>query len=190
VGVDGQYRVVRLVGRYEVRSHATEEALFITRFARHVSIVTRDRQLTAPRVARDQVLRRSNIDVRYRTTVHEFRGKGELQSVVLRHLDHGSNFELHVAALVFIGLQPNTDFLRGFVELEGDGSITTSLTLVSSVPGVFAGGDARAGSTKQLVSAAGEGAAAALMIREYLRTIKETRSAAGGALRNRSQSAA
>ena len=72
------------------------------------------------------------------------------------------------AAFVFVGLDPNTGFLKGVVDLAGDGFIRTSPTLQTSLPGVFAAGDARAGSTKQLVSAAGEGATAALMIRQYL----------------------
>jgi thioredoxin reductase (NADPH) len=98
---------------------------------------------------------------------------------VLRNLDRGGFEELHPAAVfLFIGLQPNTGLLRGMLELNEAGFILTGPTLETSMPGVFAAGDARAGSTKQLVSAAGEGATAALMIREYLRGIKEARSAA------------
>jgi thioredoxin reductase (NADPH) len=69
---------------------------------------------------------------------------------------------------VFVGLEPNTLFLRGVVDLDEAGFVRTSPTLETSQSGVFAAGDARLGSTKQLVSAAGEGATAALMIRQYL----------------------
>jgi thioredoxin reductase (NADPH) len=155
---------------------ATEEAIFLTKFARHVMIVTRDRELTASRVAREDVLHHPQIEVRHRSTLQEFKGSEKLESVVVRELDTGTTEELRPAAVfLFIGLQPNTDFLRGSVELNGDGFIVTGPTLETSTPGVFAAGDARAGSTKQLVSAAGEGATAALMIREYLRTIREAR---------------
>jgi thioredoxin reductase (NADPH) len=158
---------------------ATEEAVFLTKFASHVTIVTRDAHLTASEVAREDVLHHPQIDVRYHATVQEFRGNGKLETVVLRDLETGATDELHPSAVfLFIGLRPNTGLLRGMLDLNEAGFILTGPTLETSMPGVFAAGDARAGSTKQLVSAAGEGATAALMIREYLRRIKETRSAA------------
>ena len=72
---------------------------------------------------------------------------------------------------MFVGLQPNTGFLADTLMLTEAGFIQTTQTLETTVPGIFAAGDARAGSTKQLVSAAGEGATAALMIRYYLQSI-------------------
>ena len=158
---------------------ATQEAVFLTKFVSHVTIVTHDAYLTASQVAQEDVLRHPQIDIRYRATVQEFRGSGKLDAVVLRDVDTGLAETLHPAAVfLFIGLQPNTGFLSGFLELSEAGFIVTGATLETSLPGVFAAGDARAGSTKQLVSAAGEGAAATLMIRDYLRAAKEGRSAA------------
>ncbi len=158
---------------------ATEEAIFLTRFASHVTIVTRDANLTASEVASEDVRHHPQISVRYRATIQEFRGSGKLETAVLRDLDTGDTEELHPAAVfLFIGLQPNTGLLGSMLELNEAGFIQTGPTLETNMPGVFAAGDARAGSTKQLVSAAGEGATAALMIREYLRGIKEARSAA------------
>jgi len=88
----------------------------------------------------------------------------------------GGEEEAHPAAVfVFIGLQPNTRFLQNVVELTEAGFIATSPTLETNVAGIFAAGDARAGSTKQLVSAAGEGATAALMIRQFLQAAREAR---------------
>jgi len=157
---------------------ATEEAIFLVKFASHVTIVTREAQLTASKVAQDDVLRHPQIGIRYRATIQEFRGSGKLETVVLRDLETGAGEELHPAAVfLFIGQRANTDFLRGAFELNAAGFIVTGATLETSVPGVFAAGDARAGSTKQLVSAAGEGATAALMIREHLRAAKMVRSA-------------
>ena len=69
---------------------------------------------------------------------------------------------------VFIGLQPNTQFLQDTVKMDRWGFILTGDTLVTSVSGIFAAGDARNGSTKQVASAVGEGATAALMVRQYL----------------------
>ena len=157
---------------------ATEEAIFLTKFARRVTIVTRDRELRASQVARDDALHHPQITVRYRSTVQEFRGSGKLESVIVRDLDTGATEELRLGGVfLFIGLQPNTRFLGASLALNEAGLHRDQATLETSMPGVFAAGDARAGSTKQLVSAAGEGATAALMIREYLRTIREARSA-------------
>ncbi len=157
---------------------ATQEAVFLTRFARHVTIVTRGHELTASQVARDDVVQHPQISVRTRASIEEFRGSRSLDSVLVRNLDTDATEELHTSAVfLFIGLRPNTEFLRGSLALNEFGFIVTSPTLETSMPGVFAAGDARAGSTKQLVSAAGEGATVALMIREYLRRIREARSA-------------
>ena len=85
-------------------------------------------------------------------------------SVICQYLE-----ELHpAAAFVFIGLDPNTGFVAESVDLDERGLIVTDMGLQTSMPGVFAAGDVRAGSTKQLASAVGEGAAAAIGIRMFL----------------------
>jgi len=75
------------------------------------------------------------------------------------------------AAFVFIGLSPNSGWLPPEIQRDPAGFIQTKLNLETSLPGVFAAGDVRANSTKQAASAAGEGATAALMIREYLKGV-------------------
>jgi thioredoxin reductase (NADPH) len=72
---------------------------------------------------------------------------------------------------VFIGLDANTGFVKGSVDLDDRGLIVTDMGLQTSLPGVFAAGDVRSGSTKQLASAVGEGAAAAIGIRMYLEAL-------------------
>ncbi len=69
---------------------------------------------------------------------------------------------------MFIGLDPNTEFIKGSVDLDDRGLIATDMGFQTSMPGVFAAGDVRSGSTKQLASAVGEGAGAAIAIRQYL----------------------
>ena len=149
---------------------AGEEGLFLTKFAKKVTMVTIDPELTASDIVARKVKGHPQMKVVYRTTVAEFRGDKRLESVLLKNVDSGETQEVRPAAVfVFIGLQPNTKFLEGNVELDKWGFIVTSLTLETNVPGVFAAGDARAGATKQAASAAGEGATAAIMIREYLK---------------------
>jgi thioredoxin reductase (NADPH) len=95
---------------------------------------------------------------------------GKLPTVVVHDTEKDIDVELHPAALfIYIGIEPNTQFLAGTVDLDERGFIRADATLRTSMPGIFAAGDARSGSTKQLVSAAGEGATAVLMIRDYLK---------------------
>jgi thioredoxin reductase (NADPH) len=103
------------------------------------------------------------------TVVREFRGNGKLSSVVVENTVSGATRELHPAAVfVFVGLSPNTEFVPSALARDAGGFLVTGLDLQTNVPGIFAAGDVRAGSTKQVASAAGEGATAALMIRHYL----------------------
>src|SRR6266511_5765158 len=103
-------------------------------------------------------------------------GSGKLGAIVLKDRESGRTEELHPAgAFVFIGLDPNTGFVKGSVDLDDRGLIVTDMGLQTSMPGVFAAGDVRSGSTKQLASAVGEGAAAAIGIRMYLETLDAKR---------------
>ena len=146
-----------------------QEALFLTRFVSNVSILEFLETPLASSILQEKVARMPNMDVRTRTTVKEFRGDTKLRSVLVEDLRTGQVTEESPGGVfVFIGLNPNTDFLSGTVETDKQGFIVTGPTLETSVPGVFAAGDVRAGSTKQVASAVGEGATAALMIRNFL----------------------
>ena len=147
-----------------------QEGLFLTRFATKVTIVEVTDQLRASRILREKVEGREDMEVFTLTAVQEFKGDGsKLTSVEVKDLKTGEIRALTPAGVfVFIGLQPGTGFLDGAVDLDNFGFIRTSLAMETSLEGVFAAGDCRTASTKQVVSAAGEGATAALMIREYL----------------------
>ena len=148
---------------------AGEEGIFLTKFARKVTICTRDVKLSASKVVVEKVEQHPQIEVLSGVTPHEFKGSGKLETVVLRDTRTGELREIHPSGVfVFIGLTPNTSIIKGTVNLDERGFIQTSPTLETSVPGVFAAGDCREGSTKQAASAAGEGAAVALAIRRYV----------------------
>jgi thioredoxin reductase (NADPH) len=148
---------------------ALEEGLFLTKFANRVRIVQREPELTASRLLQDKVNNDPRLVVHRSTEVVEFGGKGRLESVRLRD---GATGEEQVvtprAAFVFIGLDPNTEFLRDTLDLDARGFVADKGGFKTSMPGVFAAGDVRRGSTKQLGSAVGDGIAALLAIREYL----------------------
>jgi len=153
-----------------------EEGLFLTQFVDRVTIVQRGDRLTANKLLQDKVMMTPEMEVLLNREVVEFRpkddGGGKLGAVVLKDRETGDTEELHPAgAFVFIGLDPNTGFVEGSVDLDDRGLIVTDMGLQTSMPGVFAAGDVRSGSTKQLASAVGEGAAAAIGIRMYLEAL-------------------
>jgi thioredoxin reductase (NADPH) len=147
-----------------------EEGLFLTQFAEHVTVIERSDTLRASRLLQEKVAAHPRITVLTETAVSEFVGndKGKLEAVTLIGPDGVERRHEASAAFVFIGLLPNTDWLQGFVDLDEAGFIVTDRVMQTNVPGIFAAGDVRAGSTKQLASAVGEGAATALQIRHYL----------------------
>jgi thioredoxin reductase (NADPH) len=150
-----------------------EEGLFLTQFADKVTILERGPALRASKLLQDKVRQHKKMEVRTNREVQEFRarqdGSGKLGAVIARNRETGETEEYRPAAcFVFIGLDPNTAFLEGVVELNDRGFIVTNAGYQTRMPGVFAAGDVRAGSTKQLASAVGEGAAAAIAIRQYL----------------------
>jgi len=153
-----------------------EEGLFLTKFARDVTVLEVRDRLGASQILRDKAASHPQMAVRLNTTVEEFRGNGKLSSVLVKNVATGKTEELTPAAVfVFIGLDPNVDFLRGAIDLDEWGFIKTSAILETNMEGVYAAGDVRAGSTKQVASAVGEGATAALMIRQFLEKTEGSR---------------
>src|SRR5215208_73798 len=147
---------------------AGEEGLFLTKFASHVTIATRG-ELSASRVIVEKIEGHPSMTVLTNVSPAEFKGNGKLSTVVLRDTRSGETREVEVPGVfVFIGLKPNTEIVQGLVALDERGFVVTDAALQTSVAGVFAAGDCRAGSTKQAASAAGEGAAVALAIRRYV----------------------
>ena len=167
---DGPFYRGRPVAVIGGGNSAAEEGLFLTRFASDVTLLVRGPALSASQIVIDKVLEHPEIAVRYNTDVQAFNGDGKLSGLTVRDRQSGATEELHPAGVfVFIGLSPNSGWLPPAIERDEQGFVVTRPTLETSVRGIFAAGDVRKGSTKQAASAAGEGATAALMIREYLR---------------------
>jgi len=148
-----------------------QEAIFLLKFASQVTIVEFAEQVKASQVLRDKVDSRENMRVVTNHAVQEFVVReGRLAAVKVQDRSSGEVREWHPdGVFVFIGLSPNTGFLPAEIRRDRWGFVVTDKTLETSVKGVFAAGDVRAGATKQIAAAAGEGATAALMIRESLK---------------------
>ena len=167
---------------------AVEEGLHLSRFVEKVILLVRGDRLTASQILIDKVTEpRSPIHIRYRTAVQAFEGaNSRLKTVQVLDVSTGQTDVLSTAAaFIFIGQEPNSLFTQGHLELDDYGYILTGHDLEhklnghtgrepfafeTSVPGVFAAGDVRHGSTKQVASAVGEGAAVAIAIRQYLKS--------------------
>lgn len=149
---------------------AIQEAIFLTKFASHIDILVRGDTLRASEVLQKELPAHADkITLHFNTKPLEVKGDGRLVSSV-RAEKEGKETEFSCdGVFVFIGLMPTTGFLSGSVELDELGFVKTDHNLETSIPGVFAAGDVRSGATMQIASAVGEGATAALMIREYLK---------------------
>lgn len=152
---------------------SAQEALFLTRFASHIDILIRGEAWKASDVLIHEIEKNPKITVHFNTVTNEIKGDdpkagGKVTSVVVTK--QGKSEVINTdGVFVFIGLKPVTQYLTGSdIDLDEYGFIKTNLKLQTSMPGVFAAGDVRSGATMQIASAVGEGATAALSIREYL----------------------
>jgi thioredoxin reductase (NADPH) len=150
---------------------AVQEAIFLTKFASHIDLLVRGDSLRASEVLRhDLDKHKDKITVHFNTKPLEIVGEvGKLVQMVNAVKDGSSVDFVCDGVFVFIGLQPTTGFLKYSVELDEFGFVVTNTDLETSMEGVFAAGDVRSGATMQIASAVGEGATAALKIREYLK---------------------
>lgn len=152
---------------------ALEEALFLVGLTDHLTILARS-GLSASRLIVDKVTSHPRITVHAGVDLADFEAaNGRLGTVVATKRDTGETLRIEAAAaFVFVGLDPNTAFLRGIVDLDEQGFVRTDDRHSTSMEGVFAAGDVRRGSTKQVGSAAGDGIAALLSIRRWLEARK------------------
>ena len=147
-----------------------QEGLHLTRWVKHVTIVEYLPEIRASKTLQDAAIGREDVTVVTNHEVKAFRGtRGKLAGVEVQDRTSGATETWHPdGVFIFAGLNPNTDWLPAEIERDRFGFVLTDLKLETSMPGVYAAGDVRAGSTKQAAAAAGEGATAALMIRAYL----------------------
>jgi len=165
---------------------AVEEGLHLTTFADKVTLLVRGDRLVASQFAIDKVNEpTSRIEVKFNTVVDAIEGQdSKLKTIKYHFKDNDKVEEIHpAAAFIFIGQTPNTGFLKDYVALDKFGFVLTGhdiahgreimgmepLPFEASLSGIFVAGDARHGSTKQVASAVGEGAAASISIREFMR---------------------
>lgn len=150
---------------------AVQEGLFLTRFASHIDMLVRSSIKASDVLQKELAKKADKITVHLGVTTDEIVGEdNKVIKVVGTDTKTGKKVEFPTdGVFVFVGLDPNTKFLEGSgIELDERGFIMSDARLMTNIPGVFVAGDVRSGATLQIASASGEGATAALMIREYL----------------------
>lgn len=159
---------------------AVQEGMFLTRFASHIDMLVRS-DIKASDVLKKELAKHDKISVHLGVTTDEIVGQDNKVTKVIG-TDTKTNKKVEFptdGVFVFVGLDPNTKFLDGSgVELDPNRFVKSDARLMTNIPGVFVAGDVRSGSTLQIASATGEGATAALMIREYLENHEKTSHAA------------
>ena len=154
---------------------AVEEAMYLTKFARKVTIIHRRNELRAAKSIQDKAFANPKIDFMWDTVVKEIKGDGIVESMVVRNVKTGELTEVFAdeddgtfGIFVFIGFKPNTEVFKGHVEMDEKGYILTDPDMHTSVPGVFAAGDIRQKSLRQVVTACADGAIAAVQAGKYI----------------------
>ena len=162
-------QVIAVVGGGNV---AINDALFLTRFASKVIVIHRRDQLRATKILSEGALARPKIEFLWDTVVESIGGDGQVRELGLRNVKTGTKSKLEVSGIfVAVGLRPNTGYLEVVVALSQEGFILVNDQMETGVPGIFAAGDIRAGSARQVSSAVGDGATAAISAERYLSSI-------------------
>ncbi|MBM3253532.1 MAG: thioredoxin-disulfide reductase [Candidatus Omnitrophica bacterium] len=152
---------------------AIEEALFLDELCKKIYLVHRRDSLRATKVLQERLFKSPRIEFISSSIVKEIKGSNRIEEVVLENLkDHKVYILKTDGIFIFVGTEPNTDFLKGVVDLDTEGYIITNEEMEASVKGIYACGDARKKVFRQLVTAAGEAATAAYICTHYVLSLK------------------
>lgn len=151
---------------------ALNDALFLTRFASKVIVIHRRDRLRATKILQERASAQPKIQFLWDTVVESITGDTQVRELRLRNVKSGKESTLGVSGVfVAVGLRPNTGYLQGLLALDPGGFVPVNGQMETELPGVFAAGDVRAGSARQAVSAAGDGAVAAIAAERYLSSV-------------------
>ena len=154
---------------------AVEEALYLTKFARKVTIIHRRDELRAAKSIQEKAFANEKIDFLWNSVVDEIKGDGLVESMVVKNTKTGELTEIKAdeedgtfGIFVFIGFKPSSELFKGKVKMDEKGYIITDDDMKTDIPGVFAAGDIRQKSLRQVVTAAADGAIASMQVERWL----------------------
>jgi len=167
---DGPLYDDQVVGVAGGGDSALQEALTLANFAEQVLLFHNGEQFSAQNSYRQRVLETSKIIPRYQTAIEEILGDDVVAGVRVRNRASGEISQVDLAGLfVYVGLQPNTEFLRSVVNLSDTGHVPTNVSMQTARDGLYAVGDIRQGSASQAITSAGDGATAAIAAYRYIK---------------------
>lgn len=148
---------------------AVEEAIYLTKFADKVSIVHRRNEFRAAKSIAEKALANNKINVIWDTVVEEIYGDGIVEGVKLKNVKTGEKTDFRTdGVFLFVGTKPISEFAKGIVEMNEKGYIIADEDMRTSVEGIFAAGDVRVKSLRQVITAAADGAIAAISAEKYI----------------------
>jgi thioredoxin reductase (NADPH) len=148
---------------------AMNEALELTKFASKVTVIHRREELRATKILQERAFATPKIEFLWNTVVEAVEGEDTVKRLRLNNVKTGEKSTLDISGVfVAVGFRPNTDYLKKVVTLEKDGTIITDEKMETDVPGIFAAGDIRSSSIRQVAGAVGDGAVAAIYAEHYL----------------------
>ncbi|MCK5595651.1 thioredoxin-disulfide reductase, partial [bacterium] len=154
---------------------AVEEALFLTKFAKKITLIHRRDRLRAAKILQERISSNNKINIVWNSVVNEILGESNVQGV--RVTDVKTKKETDISCdgvFIFVGLVPNTNFIKGTIKLDEKGYVVVEGGMKTSRDGIFACGDCRQTILRQVVTACGDGAFAAFSAQQYVEELKGT----------------
>lgn len=166
---DGAFFKDKVIGVIGGGDNALTEALFLTRFCRLVKVIHRRNQFRAEKILQERIFENSKIEVLWDSVIEKISGKDRLESITIMNVKDKSFSEIKLDGLfISIGMDPNTGFVKGLIDINELGQVKVNKTMATSEPGIFAAGDVTDACPEQMATAVGTGVAAALAVDEYL----------------------
>ncbi len=148
---------------------AITEAIYLTKFASRVTVIHRRHQLRAGRILQEKAFAQPKIEFRWDAVVEQIEGGDVVERIRLRQLKSGEESTLEVAGVFMsVGFKPNTDCFKSILSLDATGLIITDEKMETEIAGIFAAGDVRYNSARQAITAAGDGATAAIYAEKFI----------------------
>ncbi|TCO63567.1 thioredoxin-disulfide reductase [Caldanaerobacter subterraneus] len=152
---------------------AVQEALYLTKFAKNVTIIHRRDKLRANKCLQDKAFKNPKIKFLWDSVVERIEGDGIVEKVIVRNVKTGELKEVKTdGVFIFIGMKPSTEIFKGLIEMDERGYILTDENMRTNIEGVFAAGDCRAKLLRQIVTAAADGAIAAVAAERYIEELE------------------
>jgi len=148
---------------------ALEEALFLTKFASRVHLIHRRDKFRGEKFVVGELEKTGKVNFVMESLPVSINGENAVESVIIKNKVTETEESIDIKGVfIFVGVEPNTEFLRGVMDMDEGGFILTDEAMSTSTPGIFTAGDVRAGNVRQIVAACGEGTVAALSVRNLL----------------------